>query len=203
MVNSRTYHTSDLSKDFAVNPMTVRNWAVKFADHLSDDANPPKGDTRAFTLEDAQVLSLVAQFIKHKSPEEIHARLRNGEVGTFPLITSAGLDTRDSPGSIQLLEQKVEELQMALNLVIKERDDLRTQLDPTQESVIKLNTQVAVLTEMLAAERQRAEDAYARGIREGMVLITHPPTPNSRPSTEDPKPTADAAAPAPAEGQGG
>lgn len=182
MVTIKTYHTSALAKDFDVNPMTVRNWAVKFADHLSDDANPPKGDTRAFTEDDAKILALVSQLIKHKNHEEIHARLRNGERGTFPLDTIAGLDTHSRPGSIQLLEQKIEELKMALNLVIKERDDLAAKLDPTKEEVIQLNTKVTVLTEMLAAERQRAEDAFVRGIERGMALGKPKPTTTETPS---------------------
>ncbi len=175
-----TYQTSDLAKTFSVNPMTVRNWTIQYADHLSDDANPAKGTTRAFTDEDVKILSLVAELRKHKNSEAIHARLRNGERGTFPLLTSAGLSRHDGPGSIQLLEQKVEELKMALNLVIKERDDLQARIDPTLESIIKLNTQVTVLTEMLATERQRAEDAYARGIERGMSLGA--PKPDAPPS---------------------
>ena len=199
MVNSKTYHTSDLSKDFGVNPMTVRNWAVKFSDHLTDDANPPKGTTRAFTLEDAMVLSLVAQFIKHKSPEEIHARLRNGEVGRFPLITNATLDLPDARREIRQLELQLvdkDQQMAALNTQIIELNAELVEVKNTPNTQIKIleaqlsdrDKQLSELKADIDKMRKELLEVYRLGMHDGMSLV--------------PKP-ADAAAPAPAEGQGG
>jgi DNA-binding transcriptional MerR regulator len=179
MVTSRTYQTSELAKDFAVNPMTVRTWAGDYADHLSDDANPPKGTTRAFTVDDAQILALVAQLRKHKNSEEIHARLRNGERGTFPLITNATLGLPETQQEIRQLELQLEDKdqQMAalnnqiieLNAeLIEARNAPHTQIKILQAQLSDRDKQLAELKADMAQMRKELLDVFTKGVDYGM-----------------------------------
>lgn len=47
---------------FLVDVPTVKKWAYEFRDYVSETANPPKGETRSFTLEDLIVFGLVSDY---------------------------------------------------------------------------------------------------------------------------------------------
>ena len=186
MVNSRTYQTSDLAKDFGVEPMTVRNWSKQYADHLPKDANPGEGKTRAFTLDDAKILALVAQLRKHKNPEEIHARLRNGERGTFPLTTNTTLDLPDARRDIRQLELQLEDKDKQMSALNQEIIELNAELvevKNTPNTTIKIlqtqltdrDKQLAELKADMALMRKELLEVYSQGIERGMALGTPKP----------------------------
>ncbi len=194
MVNSRTYQTSDLAKDFGVEPMTVRNWAKQYSDHLHEDANPGEGKTRAFNINDAKILALVAQLRKHKNPEEIHARLRNDERGTFPLTTNTTLDLPDARRDIRQLELQLEDKdkQMAaLNTQIIElnaellevKNTPNTQIKILQTQLSDRDKQLAELKADMISMRKELLEVYSQGIERGMSL--NAPKPAATPPEPD------------------
>ena len=74
------YTVGQVAKAVGISDSAVRQWADEYAAHLSDGANPPKGETRKFDEEDIAVLQTVSvlreQLVGH---EQIHERLDEGE----------------------------------------------------------------------------------------------------------------------------
>lgn len=70
---------------FHVSNETIRNWAEEFSRYLSFTANPGKGRTRSFSVEDLEVFALITE-MKNKGStfEEIHISLGKGQRGDAP-----------------------------------------------------------------------------------------------------------------------
>ena len=76
---------TDFSRAYDVKPNTVRRWTAEFADFLSPEANPPTGDIRAYTDDDAHIIALVGEMRAANAPyNRIHAALADGELGMWP-----------------------------------------------------------------------------------------------------------------------
>jgi DNA-binding transcriptional MerR regulator len=76
---------TELKTAFDVSANTIRNWSSEYAPYLSAAANPPTGERRRFTAEDAAALALVATMRADDKPLEIiRAHLDAGERGTWP-----------------------------------------------------------------------------------------------------------------------
>ncbi len=180
------YSTSQAAMLCDVTDMTIRNWALEYASHLSPTATPPKGQHRLFIEDDLRVFLQVKEMRDGRKPAEaIQAALAAGQRGELRLPETTDLDVLNRNQVIRHQQATIKEIKMELALVQKERDNLAAQLDPTQKAVIELNTKVTVLTEMLTAAIQRAEDAYARGIREGMSLNAPKPAATTPPETPE------------------
>ena len=165
------YSTSQAAMLCDVTDMTIRNWAREYAAHLSPTATPPQGQHRLFIEDDLRVFLQVKQMRDERKPAEaIQAALAAGQRGELRLPETTDLDVLNRNQVIKHQQARLEELDKMLNLVTKERDDLAAQIDPQQKQLIELNTKVAVLTQMLTEALKRSEDAFARGIREGMAL---------------------------------
>lgn len=60
MVNySLKYEVAEVARIFDVDKNTVKSWAYHFFEYLSSQANPEKGTSRIFTIEDIRVLAYV------------------------------------------------------------------------------------------------------------------------------------------------
>ena len=57
--NSLKFTVADTSRIFNVDKDKVKTWAYKFSEYLSPNANPPKGVSREFQLEDIRVMAYV------------------------------------------------------------------------------------------------------------------------------------------------
>ncbi len=63
---ANTFTVSQVADRLGVTFPTVRNWARRYAAHLSDGANPPAGVDRTFTERDVNVLAYVGQCVADK-----------------------------------------------------------------------------------------------------------------------------------------
>lgn len=63
---ANTFTVGQVAERLAVTYPTVRNWAKRYASHLSSSANPPSGEERFFTERDINVLSYVGQCVAEK-----------------------------------------------------------------------------------------------------------------------------------------
>jgi DNA-binding transcriptional MerR regulator len=123
-----------LTKAFNVTSSTLRNWSAEFADYLSPQANPPKGQRRVYSDEDAAVLALVAIERSDKRPyAEIHAALADGaQVEWTPPKQEGptrpeGKENRET--SLVRLTATVAKFEGQLEAVTEERNHLRVKLD--------------------------------------------------------------------------
>ncbi len=191
------YETRQLAKTFGVDPMTIRNWAADYAEHLSADAVPGKGKTRSFTEDDFMILALVAELRKHKLPDMIHVALRAGERASIPLLNPQEIDDITAHRQVESLQNKVQE-------ITEERDKLFAKVEEYEKDILPLKTENAALAAekvhlvrelaeikaKLAGVEQQLFENYAKGIERGLKINLKPP-----------KPAADAP-PEPAGGQG-
>lgn len=53
------YGVSEVARVFEVNRDTIKTWAYQFSEYLSPQANPEKGISRIFTIEDIRVLAYI------------------------------------------------------------------------------------------------------------------------------------------------
>lgn len=53
------YGVSEVARIFEVDRNTIKSWAYHFSDYLNSEANPEKGITRQFCIEDIRVLAYV------------------------------------------------------------------------------------------------------------------------------------------------
>jgi hypothetical protein len=83
---------------YGVRANTIRRWSGTFAQHLTDGANPPKGKRRHYSIEDADVIDLVATMrAEDAETGEILNALEAGKRGQWPRDDT---DTaEDAPGS--------------------------------------------------------------------------------------------------------
>jgi len=85
---------------YGVRANTIRRWSVTFADYLSEDANPPKGKRRRYSLEDADVIDLVATMrAEDAETGEILNALAAGNRGQWPRDDAGTAE--DAAGSTQ------------------------------------------------------------------------------------------------------
>ena len=74
------YTVKQASKALGISNTTLRQRGAEYAEFLSDQASPPKGQTRKYTDEDIDVLWTVAALkTQNKTDEEIAAALERGE----------------------------------------------------------------------------------------------------------------------------
>jgi hypothetical protein len=92
---------SEVARLFDVNRDVVKTWCYHFAEHLSPDATPPKGQVRRFTEYDLRVLAVIYYYWEDDPDyENIHACLNSGEQNEEHYLEFALLHTplfRDPP----------------------------------------------------------------------------------------------------------
>lgn len=129
---------SAFKKAYGVQSNTIRQWSRTFADFLEPGANPPKGETRTYSDDDARVIALVAAMRQdHKPYESIRAALAAGDRGQWPIeSTQTG---QDAPGPqentfalVTQLTARAASLEGELGATKQERDHLRAQLQQSQ-----------------------------------------------------------------------
>ena len=170
------YSTGQVAEMLAVNQETIRTWAREFRNHLSSKARPAKGKHRAFTHEDIEILSLIAELKDDGLKfEDIHANLESGQRGDFPATA------RDNPllgMDAELALQKIKGLQRQLELANQKLKELRT----VQDENIRLSTklegaevererlagQITELSQRIEELSIKAGEQYARGYIDGL-----------------------------------
>jgi DNA-binding transcriptional MerR regulator len=149
------YTTEELATTFHTTPETIRQWAIQFKDHLKPTANPGQNRARQFTDDDMRTMTLIAELKARKlRPDEIKQAILSGEFREIPESASAlGFADR---GKIARLEDKVNELQLALGDVMKASskkdgiiETLEHQLAEAQKEIRQLIGENAVLKSKL------------------------------------------------------
>lgn len=188
------YSTPEVAAFYKRTDQTIRAWAEEFVRYLSPTANPGKGRGRSFTLEDMQVLALVAD-MKDRSAtyEDIHAALQSGQRGDSPSLSDGDMKLlkategeKRAAIEIQALQQHIIDLKERLNraelraieadevrreLVRSEtkREMLQSQLDTSIQQIATLQEEVRKLSSELSREIGEAKgQAYIAGYRDGM-----------------------------------
>ena len=188
------YSTPEVAAFYKRTDQTIRAWAEEFVIYLSPTANPGKGKGRNFTLEDMQVLALVAD-MKDRSAtyEDIHAALRAGQRGDIPSLSDGDMKLlkategeKRAVVEIQALQQHIVDLKERLNraeLRAAEADELKhevvrsetkiemlhSQLDASTKQIAALQEEVRKLSSELSREIGEAKgQAYISGYRDGL-----------------------------------
>jgi DNA-binding transcriptional MerR regulator len=153
---------TELTKAFGVTASTLRNWTAEFADYLSSSANPPAGQTRQYSQEDAEILATVAIMRSEKRPyAEIHAALDAGDriEWTPPEEEGARPEDEEQETALVRLTATVARFEGQLEAVTEERDHLRNKLDEEQEArrtaenrAVAAETRAEMLEDMMKPE---------------------------------------------------
>ena len=141
---------TEFANTFDVTRNTIRRWAAEFADFLSEGANPPAGERREFTPEDARVLATIAQLRNDgKELDAIAAALGAGDRAEWPPegAKSPQSDETDQQRQTALVTQltmKAAHLEGQLTATEGERDRLRQEV--AQERDARRAAEIAAAT---------------------------------------------------------
>jgi DNA-binding transcriptional MerR regulator len=148
-MNEILYSSRHVQVLYGVTAETVRNWSEVFSSHLSIHANPGKGRKRSFTVEDMQVIDLIANEKKRGVTfDEILMALIAGSRGDTPPALET-VDAMIGEDTESTLTVQVADLQTKLALATRQLEALAT----VHEENIRLKAETA------ATERRRIEDA--------------------------------------------
>jgi DNA-binding transcriptional MerR regulator len=137
---------TELRQAFGVSANTIRNWTSEYALYLSAAANPPTGQRRRFTEDDAAALALVAKMrADDKALEVIRAHLDAGERGTWPPDGHDAAQNRhhdaQNSGMIQLSNQGENIALRAKNeLLERELEYYRARLEEMHARAVEAET---------------------------------------------------------------
>jgi len=147
---------TDFSKAFDVQPNTIRYWSKQYADFLSDDANPGKGETRIYSDDDGRVIAFIAEMRNEgQTFENISASLAAGERGQWPIDDKKTRQDADREGEpvdnrtmalVTQLTAKAASLEGENKALTEERDYLRTQYETAIERATIAETKLEILT---------------------------------------------------------
>ena len=152
--------TAEVAAYYKRTEQTIRAWAREFSDYLSPTANPGGGKGRNYTVEDLQVIALIAEMKDSNATyEEIHASLAAGQRGDPPNMSVDDLRVlRATEGEkragveIQALQQHIVDIQVRM----KQAED-RALVAETK--AIQLGQDNAALTAGAAAIKAELERA--------------------------------------------
>ena len=191
------YTSTHAATIFNVSNETIRNWAEQFSRYLSFTANPGKGRTRNFTVEDMEILSLIAE-MKNKGStfEDIHVALGVGQRGDAPELlvddVKAMLNGEQERRLVLEVEYLKRSLQDALiraqdaERVKEENIRLKAQLESAEKRVEELLEQLGNVT--LSQEKSSSEvlrrieelsrqigESYVKGFMQALERKDEPP----------------------------
>lgn len=93
----QTYQPAAAAKLIGINIQTLRRWVALHSVHLSEGANPPKGEVRVLTAYDIETLKVVKELrTKGLTVDEINATLGRVAITTEPLQ----ITTRAEPSAL-------------------------------------------------------------------------------------------------------
>lgn len=146
------YSVSQMARAINRTPPTVRAWTKEFGDFLSPTANPPRGEERQFTEEDAAVLRTVAT-LRDQGIEyaDIIAALDRGE--RLEPVDAPPVDA--PPAGKGAAADMARSFETALQLYQGQLSDLTERLIAAEVARAQAETELRLLREQLAAEEQR------------------------------------------------
>ena len=98
----KAYRPADAAHWRGVTTNTIRMWCGRYAEFLSEDANPPKGRTRSLTQRDMMVFRIVADGVNDKLMHDEIAELLVEMGDSIPESIDSEEDEPDTtPGDAQ------------------------------------------------------------------------------------------------------
>lgn len=87
-MNANPMKVGEIAKQLGVTTNTVRNWCRRYAESLSESANPPGGGERLFTTQDVNVLAYIQSAMNEgMNHAEIAVRLGEKEFSSAEVET--------------------------------------------------------------------------------------------------------------------
>jgi DNA-binding transcriptional MerR regulator len=155
---------SDFARAFDTTPNTIRTWAAEFAEFLSPQANPQKGQTRVFNEADGRVLALVgAMRADGAFYEQIRAALASGERGQFrarQAPDAAGEpedESDDSRAMMTRLTATVARFEGELAATREALEHTRAELEAERQARIEAERQAARLAGQLEGQQAQTQ----------------------------------------------
>jgi DNA-binding transcriptional MerR regulator len=153
------YTVRQVARHLKISDTSVRMWAREFAEFMTPDANPPKGQQRAYDDSDVAVLGTIAA-LRSKLVEfdDIRAELANGvrveplDAPGAPLETPAGGDMPPRIG---------EAFMSALTTLENQNNALLAQVSNLHERLLDAERRAAA-GEAAASERDRLLERLER-----------------------------------------
>lgn len=161
------YNTTQVAAAFSVSLETIRLWCHEFQRHLSHRANPGHRQKRAFTEEDLEVLSLVAELkAEGFTYPNIHAALDNGERGKVPIILhseeSDALILQETERRLALqikqLESQLAAAKAENERLKEELSQMKSKLEATQQQSFKHEVRAELLNEQVEKLERRVKE---------------------------------------------
>lgn len=161
------YSTKHAQKLFDLrSDQTIRNWIREFEEFFSFNATPGKGIDLQLSVEDMQVLDMVASMRAERRPaEEIYATLKSGQRGNAPEYTPEELDVLTRGDYDKYLSTQINELALKVELLTKENTELHAALQPVRDKNIQLDAERLILEKQVNELRSQLEEDRRRADR--------------------------------------
>lgn len=154
-----TYSVKQLADYLNVSNTTIRtSWSGEFADHLSENTRPPKGQERRFTEDDFSVLQTVA-ILRNQGIDyaDIHDQLNQG----IRLEPEEGKMRPNSAENEPITAVTVDAFQTALSNYETRLGRLEAKLDTAQEARIAAEIRAAAAEAELNVLKTLREETAA------------------------------------------
>jgi len=137
--------TSDVARQLGVTPATIRNYAQKFANHLSPEAAPAPGHVRRFGDDDVALLSQAKTLLRNGlTYAQADERLAVMDPASMP-------PPPEGPGAALVPADAV---RMIVAPYVAERDRVLAERDALLDEVRELRERVGELAGRLAEQRR-------------------------------------------------
>ena len=160
------FSTKQVATYYGFAEQTVRKWTIEFAQYLSPTANPGDGKNRDFTVQDLEIIDLIAEHKKRQATyEEIHASLQSGSRGKAPNLTEQDLEVltategeKKASLEIRALQRTIVDLTERLN---RAEEVVATVHEKDKENT-RLSTKLEIAEKELETTRQALQTAQTR-----------------------------------------
>jgi len=137
--------TSDVARQLGVTPATIRNYAQKFAIHLSPEAAPEPGHVRQFSEGDVALLSQAKTLLRNGlTYAQANERLAVLDVASMP-------PPPEAPGTALV---PAESIRLIVQPYVEERDRVLAERDQALARIAELEREAGELRGRLEARRR-------------------------------------------------
>lgn len=165
--------TAEVAAYYKRTDQTIRAWAREFSRHFSPTANPGGGKGRNYTVEDLEVIALIAEMKdRNATYEEIHAALDAGQRGDPPNLSTADLKVlRATEGEkragfeIQALQQHIVDIQARMKQAEERAEAAEIRAIQLGQDKAALTAETSVIKSELERAREELKAAQEENKR--------------------------------------
>ena len=165
--------TAEVAAYYKRTEQTIRAWAREFSGYLSPTANPGGGKGRNYTVEDLQVIALIAEMKDNNATyDEIHMSLTAGQRGDPPNMTVDDLKLlRATEGEkragveIQALQQHIVDIQARMKHAEERAQEAESKAIQLGQDKAALTAEAAVMKAELDRVREELKTAQEANLR--------------------------------------